>query len=211
MTARLLGLCVLVVVACSACGSPVHNNVSPRQAASNLLGSTGFDVREVDRATEPKPSEGFVDTFVGERTLRATKGTVVKTGYQPITYTLYATLTTYCHLGPQESGGGYCNPGNGNDDYLTFVSLGLLRSIAAGGSRVTTTGKNFSFSGSATDHSTDPPVTERWFGTGMVTGKYLSHLQYRLTDSLGGTEAVTATYSNIGTVPTIHPPSSLPN
>ena len=206
----LVGVFAFVLVTCAACGAPTQA-VTPRQGARSLLGASSFAVQEVDHSTDPRPSGQFVSTFIGERTPVATEAHVVETGANPVSYTLYATTHTYCHVGTDLSGGGFCDPGDGNDDFITFVSRPIVRSIADGQSHVRSSGASFTFSGASTSQSANPPTTVKWQGTGQVQGNYLAHLHYRVSDSRGGVQMVTVTYTEVGSAAAIQPPANLPS
>jgi hypothetical protein len=201
---------VLFLVPCAGCGGSTQA-VMPKEAARSLLGASSFAVDEVDHSTDPRPSGQFVSTFTGERTQVATEAHVEQTGSNPVSYTLYATTHTYCHVGADLSGGGFCEAGNGNEDYLSFVSLFILRSIASGKTRAHSSGASFSFSGASKDQQTSPPTTTKWQGTGQVQGNYISSLRYRLSDSKGGVQIVVASYTKVGSGPPIQPPPHLPH
>jgi hypothetical protein len=206
----LFGVFAFVLATCAACGGSTQT-VTPKQGARFLLGASSFAVQEVDHSTDPRPSGQFVSTFTGERTSVATEAHVVQPGPDAVSYTLYATTHTYCHVGEDLSSGGFCEAGNGNDDFLTFVSLPILRSIADGQSRVRSSGASFSISGTSRNRSVSPPTTVMWQGTGQVQGRYIANLQYRVSDSRGGVQMVTVNYTKVGSAPSIQPPSHLPS
>jgi hypothetical protein len=203
-------VCVAVLASCAACGGS-SSAVTPEEAADALLGAPGFAIHEVDRSSSSTSSGQFVTTFIGERTRLATEASVVKTGNNPSSYTLYATRRTYCHVGTNLTGGGFCMPGDGMNDFITFVSFSILKEIADGQTHVHANGPNFTFSGSGTSGSAKPTIFVEWQGTGRIAGGYVASLQYRVSDSQGGNQNIAAEYSHVGTSIPIHPPPRLPS
>jgi hypothetical protein len=61
------------------------------------------------------------------------------------------------------------------------------------------------------NRSISPPTNVMWQGTGQVQGRVIASLQYRVSDSRGGVQMVTVSYTKVGTASSIQPPSRLPS
>jgi hypothetical protein len=134
-------------------------------------------------------------------------GTVVgTTSGDPTNFTLYATKSTYCHLGGDLASGGGCTVGDGYDDYITFDTLYFLRTIAKKTAHVEQAGGTYAFSGSAVTTSTTPSIHLSWKGSFRVSGGYIVELRYTQRGSEGAVQVGSVSFSEIGTSPGVRPP-----
>jgi hypothetical protein len=203
---------ILIAVVIGGCATDSGvRTVSGRTAAERLL-ATSFAIRETDDSTSPVSSGNFELTMSGRRSGEAIEATehFVPSGSPRLIFTVYASKTVYCHLGSDLASGGFCDLGDGYDNYISFESISFLRSIASGKSVVTSKGRTASFSGSdVSTSSTYGTVHEHWTGTLAIGNGLITKMQYSQSDSLGGVGHGSAAFSADGRVAAIAPPSGV--
>jgi hypothetical protein len=204
----------LALLSCSCGASPGTARSSSTSSAGNaqsaaeaLLRASSFTVDEVDSASMTSAADDYTTTAVGVRTPTASLFTLSQTQAvgKKIVVTVYLSLHVYCHLAPDLSGGGWCIPVKQRENYLTFASLGVLQSLAAGLSKARVTGSGFTFSGSIDAAG----AASNWHGTGTIATGYVKSLSFTASDP-SGVQRISATFSKIGISEPIRTPSSLP-